>query len=736
MSLWASAMTERGARRLAVGSFIVIVAICVGAVVFQALSGSTPTGSGFAGSSFWDETLLAIFAFAFSAVGLVILTRQPRNRIGWLFMGIGLPWSLAVLTDGYARYTVLVQPGALPGGPAVAASSAWLWVPGVMLIGTFLLLLFPDGHLPSRRWRPVAWLAAGSMVATSVGILVAPGTLADTGFPQLRNPFGIEALRPLLGVLLFELALVPLSIGASVIALVLRYRRSRGQERLQMKWLTTAGGASASLYVAAVAITLSSGSAQGPSFAWFQVFQVASLLSLGLIPVACGFAILRHRLYDIDVVINKALVYGSLAAFITAVYVAIVAGIGHAVGSSGSPNVGLSILATAVVAVGFQPVRERVQRFANRLVYGKRATPYEVLSEFSGGMAHTVATEDLLPHMARIVAEGTGAARVDVWLHVGSAMVLEATSAGSNGQSSAMVPVVHEDDVSIEGGDVAVPVRHQGELLGLIGVKKSPGETMTPGETKLLEDLASQAGLVLRNVRLIEELKTSRQRLVTAQDEERRRLERDLHDGAQQRIVAIALVLRMVRRLVPPDANPDLGARLDEASEQLTLALSELREFARGIHPAILTDRGLGPALRSLAERSTVPTTVESTLGRRLPAPVEATAYFVVSEGLANVAKYSRAGTVTVTVGEADGTLTVVVEDDGVGGADDSRGSGLRGLADRVAVVNGTLVVDSPPGRGTRLVCRIPDAPTQLGLAASRSVPAAARALVPSPRRR
>jgi len=218
-------------------------------------------------------------------------------------------------------------------------------------------------------------------------------------------------------------------------------------------------------------------------------------------------------------------------------------------------------------------------------------------------------------------------------------------------------------------------------------------------------------------VRLIEELKTSRQRLVTAQDGERRRLERDLHDGAQQRIVALSLALNMARRLVPSDGSSDLGTRLDEASEQLTMALSELRELARGIHPAILTDRGLTPALESLAGRSTVPAAVESTLDRRLPATVEATAYFVVSEGLANVAKYSRAGVVTVTVREGDGALTVVVEDDGVGGADGSRGSGLRGLADRVAVVDGTLQVDSPPGKGTRLVCRLPLAPAEVGLA-------------------
>ncbi|HEX9235581.1 MAG TPA: GAF domain-containing sensor histidine kinase, partial [Actinomycetota bacterium] len=318
-----------------------------------------------------------------------------------------------------------------------------------------------------------------------------------------------------------------------------------------------------------------------------------------------------------------------------------------------------------------------------------------------------VATEELLPRMARIVAEGTGAAEVDVWLSVGSELIREASWPQSNGASPAMVATVLDGGVRVEGSDAAVPVRHHGELLGAIALKKSPGDPVKPAEHKLLEDLSSQVGLVLRNVRLIEELKTSRQRLVTAQDDERRRLERDLHDGAQQRIVSIALAVRMARAKVPPD-KPEVGSRLDQASEQIQLALNELREFARGIHPAILTERGLMPALESLAERSTVPVTVHGDLEKRLPPPVEATAYFVVSEALANVGKYAHATAVMIRADVADGTLTIEVRDDGVGGADPSRGSGLRGLTDRVAVVDGTLEIASPPGGGTRVTCRIP----------------------------
>ncbi len=255
-----------------------------------------------------------------------------------------------------------------------------------------------------------------------------------------------------------------------------------------------------------------------------------------------------------------------------------------------------------------------------------------------------------------------------------------------------------------------VPVRHHGDLLGAITVVKPTGEPVTPAEDSLLNDVAAQAGLVLRNERLIEELRSSRQRLVSTQDEERRRLERNLHDGAQQSLVAVALMVRMVRTRLGAD-DDTAGAALDRASEQLALAIDELRELARGIHPAILTDRGLGPAIGSLAERSPVEVVVDYQLDERPDEVVEATLYFVVAEALTNIAKYAHATHATVTVTRAADLLTVEVSDDGIGGADHTRGSGLRGLADRVAVADGSLDIHSPPGSGTRLTCTVPVAP-------------------------
>ena len=255
--------------------------------------------------------------------------------------------------------------------------------------------------------------------------------------------------------------------------------------------------------------------------------------------------------------------------------------------------------------------------------------------------------------------------------------------------------------------DRQVEVRHHDELLGVLTVTKPGGEPVTPPEQALLEHVASQAGLVLRNLRLIDDLRSSRERLVSAQDVERRSLERDLQHGAQQSLVAVALLLRLAATRLGDD--PD-GVRpsVDEATAQLKQAIGELRELARGLHPAVLSERGLAPALASLAERSPVPVHIDSAFDDRLPDPVEATLYFAVAEALTNVAKYAAATTVQVTVRRDGDAVVLVVADDGVGGADAARGSGLRGLADRVTAVDGSVDVDSPPGGGTRLTCRVP----------------------------
>jgi signal transduction histidine kinase len=564
----------------------------------------------------------------------------------------------------------------------------------------------------------VEWLGAVAIIGTVLVIVFTPGSLADSGYPKVQNPLGIETLGPLLRFAIVPLIiLLPLTILASAFSMISRFRRSTGMERLQLKWLTTAAAAVAVVYLVAMIASINyawASNANNPF--WVAALQQGAVLSFALIPIAIGFAILRHRLYDIDVVINKTVVFGTLAAFITAVYVAIVVGIGALIGSGNKPNLGLSILATAIVAVAFQPVRERVQHFANRLVYGKRATPYEVLAEFSGKVAETYATEDVLPRMARTVAEGTGAAHAEVWLRSGTELRPAGSWPEGGAPDSRSHIAVDGQLPDFDGVDHAIAVRHQGELLGALTVTKPAGEPLTPAEEGLLSDLASQAGLVLRNVGLssellarLDELKASRQRLVAAQDQERRRLERDLHDGAQQHLVALKTRLALAERLTErdPDKAEQLIANLEQDAGD---ALDTLRDLARGIYPPLLADQGLLVALQAQAEKAPIAVEVHGEGIERYPQDIEAAIYFCCLEALQNVAKYANASRATVTLEEIDGELAFSVTDDGAGFDPNAtaRGSGTQNMSDRIEVLGGHLLLDSSPGQGTTVVGRIP----------------------------
>jgi signal transduction histidine kinase len=699
-------MTDKTQRRLAWAAFGLVVA----GYLANILTGFMPDRRTNPDAAWgWhennDDVFFGTIMLVFPVVGILIARQQPKNRIGWLLLAIGFAWMDGGFTSLYVRYGAVTEPGSLPHPDVAAVLAEGSWVFAVGLLGTFLILLFPDGHLPSRRWRVVGWLSAFSIAFIYLLIMLSPGRTTETDV-HYRNPFGIQALKPLGEAVYLPILLLPLCIVACAAALVMRYRRSTGVERLQLKWLAASGALFAITYLVTMVLgMLTSRDIWSAGGSWAGLLEASFGLWFAIIPVSIGFAVLKHRLYEIDVVISRTVVFGALAGFITAVYVAIVVGIGAAFGRGDRPNLGLSIVATAVVAIAFQPVRERVQRFANRLVYGARATPYEVMSNFAVRMGGAYAATELLPRMARTVAEGVGAKQVEVWLKIGSNFVREAAwpTEGSG-------PANVSDDgrgVPQLPGDRIVPVRHQGELLGVVTVVKPPADPLTPAEDKLLDDVASQAGLVLRNVRLIEELRSSRQRLVTTQDDERRRLERNLHDGAQQSLVTVALILRMARGRLGPGSDEIVPA-LDQASELLGTAIEELRELARGIHPAILTDRGLGPALSSLAERSQVPVRLTYGLDSRPPASVEATVYFVAMEALANIAKHAEASAVDLRVERQGDDLVVTITDDGVGGADAAKGTGLRGLADRVGVADGEFEVESPPGGGTRVTCRIP----------------------------
>ncbi len=565
-------MSARIASRLAWACAALTVALIVLGAVLVAVTPPQSLPPDLRRSPSWFDLLKPLYAIAFSIVGALIVSRRPENRVGWVCCAIGLLSAFSFFTPPYAGYALFAKPGSLPGAEWLVWMQSWDFSLTFALMVVFLPLLFPNGRLPSPRWRLVAWLAAISIVLQLSAAVLGAGRAQGVPLSHFRNPLGIYVPVAFLSRLISLAGLV--SIPAYLLgplSVIVRFRRAGPEERQQLKWVTAA--------VALMLIIISAAIVIGVFILHTIPIQVPVLdvlvpLSLISLPIAIGVAILKYRLYDIDLVITKSLVFGALAAFITAVYVAIVVGLGVLVGTRGQPNLALSILATAVVAVAFQPVRERVQGFANRLVYGKRASPYEVLAQFSERVAGAYSSDEILPRMARVLAEGTGAARSDVWIRIGPDLVPTTSWPQGDGAQRRAIPVTSQLLPAVPGVDRAVAVKHQGELLGALTINKRAGEALTPVEEKLLTDLASQAGLVLRNVRLTAELqarlqeiskqaaelRASRQRIVAAQDAERRRLERNIHDGAQQNLVALPVKLRLASTFAK--RNPDRAHEL------------------------------------------------------------------------------------------------------------------------------------------------------------------------------
>jgi len=416
-----------------------------------------------------------------------------------------------------------------------------------------------------------------------------------------------------------------------------------------------------------------------------------------------------RRPFDIDVVVNRTVVYGSLAAFITIVYLAIVVGAGSLLGTGDEPNVGLQVAATAVVAVAFQPVRQRVQRLANRLVFGERATPYEVMTDFAERISGALSLEDALPQMADAAARGVGAtsATIRLFLPDGSE---RAVTSPPDGQTT--------------GDTRSVDVMHGGERVGSLSVTKRSGEAITPAEEGLLSDVAAQAGLALRNVRLTleleervqqielqaEQLRRSRQRLVTARDVQRRRLERDVREGAQRQLERIGGRLRDALALLE-----ESGERAVELLEQIetetALALDRLRDLARGIFPPLLADEGIAAALEAHMRKLGVPGELSERLNSaRFDPDVEAAVYFCCIQALQNAVRHVPGSRVEVTMTRRDDDLVFSIRDNG-GGFDPERvqrGMGFEIMHDRMEALGGTLEVVSSPGSGTTVTGRVP----------------------------
>jgi signal transduction histidine kinase len=551
----------------------------------------------------WDDlvtgdaisNLCALPAAVLYATLGALIVRRAGNVIGWYLLGEGIATAILGLASAYAVLGV-ENPGTLPEPRIVGLLAEWSFVPLVCGLA-FMFLLFPTGHLPCRRWRPVGALGLLVIALTMAGFLIhprkvalpAPGGISLT----IQNPIGVRSLpSPLATVLIgtmngLSTVLIAL-LAASIVAITLRYRSGGRELRQQIKWIAfTTAAAIACAVVALASLEITGKPSTVPSTAAYAALMVIGLAGF---PVAIAVAILKHGLYQIDVIINRAVSYGLLSAVLTSVYAGIVLGIGTLAGYTGGP---LLTAAAVAVAVLFQPARNRA--------------------------------------------------------------------------------------------------------------------------TLLLTDLASQAGLVLRNVRLtaelqarIDDLRASRRRLVQAQDDERQRIERNLHDGAQQQLVALTVQLTLLDEAASdPGEVRELTAQLRSG---LRAALDDLRSLARGIYPPLLADQGLRAALRAQADRAPMPVLVDADGIGRFSRDAEATLYFCILEALQNVAKYAQASLATVTLTQVDATLEFSVTDDGAGfdPAAAAHGTGLQGMTDRLSAMGGQLRIESAPGRGTIVTGTVP----------------------------
>ena len=658
---------------------------------------------------------LAVAVTAYATLGALIV-RLAGNVIGWIMLAAGAAQAFLGIASVYAVIGLATFPGSLPAAKQVGTLAECSF-PAVVFAVAFMFLLFPTGTLPSRRWRPVAAAGLALAVLTTAGLVVHPrlvALLAPGGASLIYpNPLAVSDPGPILGTVLVGTlnglsAVIAPFLATTFVSLAVRYRFGGRRLRQQVKWLTlTAVGFVACLLIALLGI------AGGQAWLTTVAYTAVQFIALFGIPAAMAIAILRHRLYDIDVIISRAVVYGLLSAAVTGVYAGIVLGIGTFAGHRGGPA--LTIAAAVTIALLFQPLRHRAQLFANRLVYGQRATPYQALSDFAGDMAGQLDLTEAVDRMVTVLAGATGADRAEAWIRVGMELRPAATWPPGSPSSAAVTIGTGDSLPAIGGASRAVAVSHGGELLGALSLHKPPNEALTSTEDELMRHLASQAGLILRNAALtaelgatIDELRASRRRLVEAQDAERQKIERNLHDGAQQQLIALTIHLSLLEESA--DDSAAVRELVAAAKSGVSAALDDLRSLARGIYPPLLADQGLVPALRAQARKVSLPVEIDADGIGRYPQDTEAAVYFCTLEALQNITKYASASRAEVGLSCSDDSLRFTVTDNGTGFDTEATryGTGLQGMADRLAALGGALQVRSQPGQGTILSGELP----------------------------
>lgn len=623
-----------------------------------------------------------------TTVFALALRRQPGNLAAWTFFGAGVLSSLHVACSAmlYAlmdrapdlaarMLTGTVAMNELPpaiGGALWATSSLWLPAAVLPVLG---LLRFPNGRPPSPRWRPVGWLTVTGLVAAEAAWVWAYRPWSPS--PVVFNFIPLE--EPIVR-LLFAVGMPMLGAGAllTVASLVARLRVADPDERRRVRPVVI----SASLFVLTMVVL----------YPWQAMWAIASVPAVVLLLAAIAGSVTRHRLFDVEVVVSRAVTVAVLGGVVTLLYIAIVVGIGALLG--GGSRLGLSLAATAVVAVTFEPLRRRTLQLATRLVVGTAVTPAETLEALSDQLVRADSTAEVFDHVVQLLVAATGAARAEVYTRrAGEDRRLEA------GAGAAPPGSVHK----------AAPIAYAGETLGEVRLLAVRPDRFLPSDEPLLRQVAGALGPIARNARLtrelqesIDQLRASRQRILTAHDDARRKLERDIHDGAQQQLLSVRMKLGLAAALADDGAD-GLHSLLAEAADQTDHAIRQLRALARGLYPPVLAEQGLEVALRAHARSVPVPVVVQADGAGRYERDTEAAVYFCCLEAMHNASRHGDPSTLRLELGEDDGDLVFAVVDDGLGFDPEkvARGTGLANMFDRIEGVGGALEISAAPGGGT-----------------------------------
>lgn len=635
---------------------------------------------------FFDPVMPGV-ALSFPAVGAFLASRRPANPIGWLLCA-GALVAGAFFAEQYATYTLITDAGAGPGGQWMAWLGTWLWIPGYLLAWTLLPLLLPDGRPPSPRWWPVVWMATAVVVTSTVLAALTPDSVNS---PALRNPVGVDGVPPIAGALE---AFTVLVLGPiCVLGLVSRYRRLDSRGREQLRWVVGALAVAAVVPVAAaVQVVLTRSPVP------LVLYQALGLVTLVAVPVSLVAAIARRGLLDLnpdlDVMVNTTLAVGALAVLALAVYWGVVGTLEAFM--SGEPGLGPSVAGVLAVAVVVRALRRRLQRVVDRMLYRKRRYDQKVVTALDECFRSTLGADAVLPAIVQTVA--TGLKLPYVAMTVGQGDVAVAASAYGEPRDDATV----------------LPLVHQGDIVGTLTLApRSVDEPFDAADRRLLDDIAGQTSVVAYALCLTADLQRSRERLVTAQEEERRRLRRDLHDGLQPALAGIGLGLEAVRNILGPgNTATELVGRL---GSELQTASGDLRRLVYNLRPPALDELGLVGALRQQAANYALAPDGPDVVVRApddlhgLPAAVEVAAYRIGQEALENVRKHSHGRRCEVVVSVQDGQLRLEVRDDGAGiEAGHALGVGLVAMRERAAAVGGSCSVESLPGQGTSVRAQFP----------------------------